>query len=80
MPYLTGSNILNSNKNEIEEETQKSIDIINKREKQIQDSFEYQSQNNLQNYLYVNFFCYPAKVKTTSHNANPDNLIDNKEI
>ena len=63
MPYLTGSNILNSNKNEIEEETQKSIDIINKREKQIQDSFEYQSQNNLLNYLYVNFFCDPGKLK-----------------
>ena len=63
MPYLTGSNILNSNKTEIEEETQKSIDIINKREKQIQDSFEYQSQNNLLNYLYVNFFCDQGKLK-----------------
>ena len=46
MPYLTGFNILNSNKTEIEEETKKSLDIISKREKQIQDSFEYQSQTN----------------------------------
>ena len=28
MPYLTGFNILNSNKTEIEEETKKSLDII----------------------------------------------------
>ena len=80
MPYLTGFNILNSNKTEIEEETKKSLDIISKREKQIQDAFEYISKNNLTKLFIYQLFGDSAKIKTTHHNANPDNLINNEEI
>ena len=80
MPYLTGFNILNSNKTEIEEETKKSLDIISKREKQIQDAFEYISRNNLTKLFIYQLFGDSAKIKATHHNVNPDNLIDNKEI
>ena len=61
MPYLTGFNILNSNKTEIEEETKKGLDIINKREKLIQVPFEYISQTNEKNSFIYQLFWWLSK-------------------
>ena len=56
LPYLIGKNILNSNKTEIEEETKKGSDIINKREKLIQVPFEYINQTNEKKIIYISTF------------------------
>ena len=61
LPYLTGKNILNSNKTEIEEETKKGLDIINKREKLIQVPFEYISQTNEKNSFIYQLFWWLSK-------------------
>ena len=80
VPYLTGLNILYLNKTEIEEETKKSLQIISNREKLIQDMIEYNFQSNLTILFIYQLFGDSAKIKISNHNANPDNLIDNKEI
>jgi len=80
VPYLTGLNILNSNKTEIEEETKKSLDIISNRKQLIQDMFEYNVQSNLTKLFIYQLFGDSAKIKISNHNANPDNLINNEEI
>ena len=80
VPYLTGINILNSNKTEIEEVTKKSLEIISQREKLIQDTLEYQTQTNLTKLFIYQLFGDSAKIKMNNHNANPDNLINNEEI
>ena len=60
--YLTGKNILNSKKTEIEEETRKKgLDNINKREKLIQVHLNILVKLMKKNDLYINFLVVQQK-------------------